>query len=74
VTICGWFTAIDRQQLFFTAATSQLFSHLLILNPKPVVSVLQQMRRHEEAIQAFETSAELDKSSGSALVRSLFFN
>jgi hypothetical protein len=53
------------------AALPQILSHFRIylsLNPKPVVSVLQQMRRHEEAIQAFDTSAELDKSSGSALV------
>jgi hypothetical protein len=71
VTNGGLLATIDRQQLRIAPAKSASFSHLFILNPKPVLSVLQQMRRHEEAIPAFETSAELDKSSGSALVRSL---
>jgi hypothetical protein len=71
VTNGGLLATIDRQQLLIVATKSDSLPHLFILNPKPVVSVLQQMRRHEEAIPAFETSAELDKSSGSALVRSL---
>jgi hypothetical protein len=64
---------INRLLLYFIHVC--MHKYMYICNKKVsrlflriISAVLQQMRRHDEAIPAFEISAELDKSSGSALV------